>query len=240
MLNRFRSCLPSLRTFTCFATLALGLFPSSVSLAQEKPSEGKQLFNGKDLTGWEGIGKLWRVEEGAITGQTTADDPIKNNTFLVWKDGTLGDFELTLSTGSRGNSGIQYRSKLVDAEKFIVGGYQADIDSTMRYTGINYEERGRGIMAERGQVIQVTSAGEKKPIGTCGDPAALATKVDKEGWNRYRIIAKGNKLQHYINDVLMSELIDDQPEKGAKEGILALQLHAGPPMKIQFKNIVLK
>jgi len=231
-----RNCIQWL---ACSITACSLLFSSPISSAQDK--NGKELFNGKDLTGWEGLPKLWSVEDGAITGTTTAEEPLKNNTFLVWKGGTVGDFELTLEYRIQGgNSGIQYRSKLMDAEKFIVGGYQADIDSTMRYTGINYEEKGRGIMAERGQVIQVTSSGEKKVVGTCGDPAALASKVSKDGWNRYKIIAKGNKLQHYINDILMSELIDEQMEKGSKEGILAFQVHTGPAMKVQFKNILLK
>lgn len=231
-----RNCIQWL---ACSITACSLLFSSPISSAQDR--NGKELFNGKDLTGWEGLPKLWSVEEGAITGTTTAEEPLKNNTFLIWKGGTVGDFELTLEYRIQGgNSGIQYRSKVLDAEKFIVGGYQADIDSTMRYTGINYEEKGRGIMAERGQVIQVTSSGEKKVVGTCGDPAALASKVSKDGWNRYKIIAKGNKLQHYINDILMSELIDEQTEKGSKEGILAFQVHTGPAMKVQFKNILLK
>ncbi len=228
------------------ASIAIALFSILLvgpALGQEtKGSEkqGRSLFNGKDLTGWEGRPGLWTVEEGAITGVNPEKEPIDGNTFLVWKDGKVSDFTLTLEYRIQGgNSGIQYRSKLVDDKKFVVGGYQADIDSTMRFTGINYEERGRGIMAERGQIVQVTDQGEKKVIGSTGDSDALASKVDKDGWNRYRIEARGNKLQHYINDVLMSELVDDQATQAAKEGILALQLHAGPPMKVQFKNIVL-
>lgn len=209
--------------------------------AKKPDTKGKSLFNGKDLKGWEGRPGLWTVEDEAITGINPEKEPIDGNTFLVWKDGKVGDFTLTLEYRIQGgNSGIQYRSQLIDAEKFIVGGYQADIDSSMRFTGINYEERGRGIMAERGQIVRVTEQGDKKVIGSTGDADALASKVDAQGWNRYRIEARGNKVQHYINDLLMSELVDEQTAKAAKEGILALQLHAGPPMKIQFKNLILE
>ncbi len=224
----------------CLALCCLVQF-GQLADAQEKKPKADEIFNGKDLTGWEGDTTLWNVEDGAITGTTKADKPIAHNTFLIWKDGKLGDFELNLEYRIQGgNSGIQYRSKVHDAKKFIVGGYQADIDSTMRYTGINYEERGRGILAERGQIVTITASGEKKVVGSAGDADALAGKVDKNGWNRYKIVAQGNKVQHYINDTLMSEVVDEQKENAAAEGILALQLHAGEPMKIQFRKMQLQ
>lgn len=237
MIRRFSR---SSRMWTTAWTLLMVSLLLSPAMAQDKAA-AKSIFNGKDLSGWEGAAGLWSVEDGAITGKTTEADPIKNNTFLVWKDGKVGDFELTLEYRIQGgNSGIQYRSQLVDKEKFIVGGYQADIDSGARYTGINYEERGRGIMADRGQLVQVTAAGEKKVTGSSGDAGELIKKVKENDWNRYRIVAKGNKLQHYINDVLMSEVTDEESAKAAKEGILAFQLHAGPAMKVQFRNIQLR
>ncbi len=225
--------------------LSLVLSISSNTFAQQ--SGFKEIFNGKDLTGWKGNPKLWSVEDGAITGKTTAEDPIKFNTFLVWADGKLADFELELEYRLRagdeknagGNSGIQYRSKLVDEEKFIVGGYQADIDYSLRYSGINYEERGRGILAERGQRVTLEANGEKK-TESIGSAEELGKKVQKDEWNKYRVVAKGNKLSHYINDTLMSETIDNQAEKAAMEGILAFQIHQGPPMIIQFRNVRLK
>jgi hypothetical protein len=106
--------------------------------------------------------------------------------------------------------------------------------------GINYEERGRGIMAERGEIISVDKDGKKSRVGSTGDADALLGQIKFDGWNKYKIVARGNVLQHYINDVLMSELQDSEPGKSAAEGVLALQLHAGPPMKVQFKNIMLK
>lgn len=228
---------------------SLSLLSLGQTVSSQEPAKGKKLFDGTSLSGWSGITANWRVEDGAITGESTADAPLKNNTFLVYEK-KVSDFELTCEfkiTG--GNSGIQYRSKLIDAEKFIVGGYQADIDSQKdvtknSYMGINYEERGRGILVERGQIISIEAdgikaEGKKTLVGSTGDAAALRSKFDVDSWNTYRIVAKGNICQHYINGVLMSELQDNQADKRASEGIVALQLHTGAPMKVQFKNIVL-
>lgn len=231
----------------CFR-LILTVVATSLMFVQpaisQEAAKGKKLFDGSTLAGWSGVKANWRVEDGAITGESFADTPLKNNTFLVYEK-KFGDFELSCEfkiTG--GNSGIQYRSKLVDEEKFIVGGYQADIDSQAdatkgSYIGINYEERGRGIIVERGQIVSIEADGKKTRIGSTGDEAALRSKFNVKDWNSYRIVAKGNVCQHYINGVLMSELQDNQVEKRASEGIIALQLHAGPPMKVQFKNIVI-
>jgi len=198
------------------------------------------IFNGSDLTGWTGNADLWSVEDGSITGRTTAENPLKFNTFLIYDKGPVADFELRLDYKiSDGNSGIQYRSQILDADKFIVGGYQADIDATSKYTGINYEERGRGILAERGQRVTIATK-DSKTVEDFGDRAELAKKLDPDGWNHYRIVAKGNKLSHYINGALMSEVIDNQVDEAAKFGVLAFQVHQGPPMVVQFKNIRLK
>jgi len=224
--------------------LAVAVFctSSNVSQAQEKKGEAAavSLFDGKTLKGWSGLTANWSVQDGAITGENKADAPIPQNTFLVY-DNPVKDFELTLEFKiNGGNSGIQYRSKVFDKDKFVVGGYQADIDANKRYMGINYEERGRGILAERGEIIGVDAQGKKSRVGSAGDANALLSQIKWEDWNRYKIVAKGNVLQHYINDQLMSEVQDSEAAKAATEGVLALQLHAGPPMKVQFKNIMLK
>jgi hypothetical protein len=200
------------------------------------------LFNGADLSGWKGDSVHWSVEDGAITGKTTPETLLKgHNTFLVWTGGNPGDFELRLKFKIQGgNSGIQYRSKLLDPEKVIVGGYQGDIDSSGRYTGINYEEKGRGILAERGQKVEIDSEGKKNVVATLGDKDGLLKKVNPADWNEYVITARGNHLTHVINGATMSEVIDNQSNKAATSGILALQLHAGPAMTIQFKDIRLK
>lgn len=202
--------------------------------------EFKRIFDGKTMEGWNGNSELWSVEDGALTGVTTDKDPIKANTFLVW-DGTVSNFVLKLQFRSSvvGNSGIQYRSKLLDKDAFIVGGYQADIDPSMKFAGINYEEKGRGILTTRGKRATIDEKNEIKHE-EFGNADELAKKIKKEGWNQYRIVAKGRKLSHYINGELMSEVIDNSADKFAAKGILALQLHRGPAMKIQFKNIQLK
>ena len=212
------------------------------TFAQEKKADPSavSLFDGKTLQGWSGLSANWSVQDGAITGENKADAPVAQNTFLVYEK-PVKDFELTLEFKIvGGNSGIQYRSKVFDKDKFVVGGYQADIDSNKRYMGINYEERGRGIMAERGEIVSIDAQGKKSRVGSAGDADALLSQVKWEDWNRYKIVAKGNVLQHYINDQLMSEVQDSESAKSAAEGVLALQLHAGPPMKVQFKNIMLK
>jgi hypothetical protein len=200
----------------------------------------KSLFNGKDLAEWKGDMKRWSVEDGAITGRTTPETLLKYNTFLVWKGGEPADFELRLKYKIvGGNSGVQYRSKLIDPEKFIVSGYQADIDSKQQYTGMNYEERARAFLAQRGEKVEIADDG-KKNITKIGDRAELQKKVKNEDWNDYTIVAKGNHLTHIINGVVMSEVIDNQKDKAAKSGVIALQLHQGPPMTVQFKDIQLK
>ena len=204
--------------------------------AAEQP---RKLFNGKDLTGWDGNPKVWSVEEGVIVGRTTAESPLAENTFLIWRDGEPGDFLLRLKYRVvGGNSGVQYRSKVVDAGKWIVGGYQADIDSGPTYSGILYEERGRGILGPRGERTVVDADGKKKGE-RFADAAELQKSVRSEGWNDYVIEARGERLRHYLNGKLMSETTDSERDKRAQKGILALQAHRGPPMTVQFRDIEL-
>ncbi len=209
----------------------------------KKPGEKpvfEELFDGKTLDGWRGKEELWNVEDGAITGTTTDENPIKQNTFLIW-DGEVANFVLKLDfrISEQGNSGIQYRSKVIDEKEFVVGGYQADIDPTMKFAGINYEEKGRGILAQRGQRLTIGPDG-KKTVEQFGDKDELAKKIKNGEWNAYRIVAKGKRLSHYINGELMSEVIDHQKEKASEKGVVALQAHRGPAMKVQFKNIQLR
>jgi hypothetical protein len=197
------------------------------------------IFNGTSLEGWEGKPEFWSVQDGVIIGQTTAEKPTKGNTFLIWRQGTVDDFELEWKyriTG--GNSGIQYRSK--DLGDSVVGGYQGDFEAGPKFSGIMYEEKGRGILALRGERVTIAADGTKtmgEPIGKTED---LQQKIKQGDWNDYKIVARGPKLQHFINGQLMSETVDEEVSKRAAEGILALQLHAGPPMKIEVKDIRLK
>jgi hypothetical protein len=221
----------------------------------------KNLFNGKDLSGWEGMGEFWSVRDGAITGVTTKEHQPAANTFLVWK-GELKNFELRVHfrlTGQNekgwGNSGVQYRSHVIDPAAFIVGGYQADIDTTGQYAGMLYEERGRGILMKPGQKIRVgptvtaeKSEGKKKAkqktdvevVSTVTSTEQLAAAYKKGDWNELTIIANGNHLQHFMNGTLTADVTDTDAEKGAKSGVLALQLHKGEAMTIEFKDVRLK
>jgi hypothetical protein len=219
-----------------------------LALASTAFAEDKNLFNGKDLTGWKGL-DFWSVQDGSIVGQTTKEHPTKGNTFLVWQGGEVADFELTFKyritdvngkSEGFGNSGVQYRSKVVEEKGFVVAGYQADFECGKSYSGILYEERGRGILAQRGQKT-VIKEGSKKPevTGEVGKSAEIQAKIKPADWNEYRIVAQGGHLQHFINGVQTID-VTDETAVGAKKGILALQLHAGAPMKVEFKDLVLK
>ena len=233
---------PRLRQIPTLIVLSLAVFTfSNVGSADDKKEEGfESIFDGKSLKNWDGNPDFWRVEERTITGQTTKDKPTKGNTFIIWRGGELGDFELKLEYRMvGGNSGIQYRSFEVKDNKWVIGGYQADFEAGTTYSGINYGERtGRGILAGRGTHTSYDSDG-KKTEKRFGDSAELQKKIKHEDWNKYHIIAKGNHCIHKINGVKMSELTDNDKRRLTK-GLLALQLHAGPPMKVQFRNIRVK
>jgi hypothetical protein len=237
---------------TILPFIALTIFAAPFVRAQEK-----EMFNGKDLTGWEGVPELWSVQDGAITGKTTKEVPAKENTFLVWKGGDVSDFEMTfkfkLVPGDEkgfANSGVQYRSTVVKPEYFVVAGYQADMEAGKTYSGILYEEKRRGILAKRGEKVVITNV-EKDPsnpksknfkievTGSVGDSNEIEASIKKGDWNDYKIVAKGNHLQQWINGHQTIDVTDETME-GAKSGVLALQLHAGPPMMAQFKDMKIK
>ena len=237
LLHRF-PCRASRRVVVCVVAAAVAW--SSGFVGADEP--GVSLFNGTSLAGWEGKPEFWRVENGVIVGETTAENLTKDNTFLIWRQGLVDDFELTLAyriTGTpKANSGIQYRSK--DLGDFVVGGYQADFEAGPTYSGIIYEERGRGILCQRGERVTIAADGTKVAGEPIGDTAELQKAIKQGDWNEYRIVARGSKLQHFINGQLMSETLDEQADKRAMQGVLALQLHVGPPMKVEFKDIRLK
>lgn len=225
-------------TFLATASLALAADPVSI-------------FDGKTLDGWDGDPKFWTVEDGAITGTTTADNPTKGNTFIIWKGGKPGDFELTFEYRIEGgNSGMQYRSFRTSdkADSWVVGGYQADFDAGKQWAGTNYGERFRGILAKRGESV-VLSADQtsdkkdaiKRDVTPIADAGTLAESIeDYPEWNKFRIVARGFTFEHYINGVLMSVLEDKDEANRRADGIIAFQLHAGPPMKVQARSFQLK
>ena len=223
--------------------LAVGLLASASAIAAD--AGFKQLFNGKDLTGWNGNPKLWSAKDGVIQGQTTKENPTQGNTFLIYTNGEVADFELRFSYKIEGgNSGVQYRSKVVNPEKWVVGGYQGDFEAGKRYSGILYDEAGvaggRGIMAERGESVVWGEYCKKQVVGSVGKSDDIQAKIKADDWNEYVIIARGNQLMHQINGMKTVEVTDNCEAKRLKKGVLALQLHAGPPMTVQFKNIRIK
>lgn len=214
--------------------------------APPEPKDMKVIFNGKDLSGWDGDPKLWSVKDGAIRGETTPQKKARGNTFLIWQGGKTKDFELRLSfrCNATNNSGIQYRSKR-DANKSIwrVRGYQHEIRNQNKLpsvSGFIYDEGGlaggRGRTCMVGEKAICGEDGKKKVIGTLitAEEYAKLFKLDK--WNDVIIIAKGHHIQHYMNGRLVLDFTDHHP-KSLTDGVLALQLHAGKPMWVEFKDI---
>jgi sugar phosphate isomerase/epimerase len=209
------------------------------------------IFNGKDLTDWDGDPRFWSVKDGVIRGETTLENPTKGNTFCIWRGGRLEDFELKLKFRIRnGNSGIQYRSK--EFAPWRITGYQAEVENKQGKVGFLYHEGGRGWLVDVGDLMHIDDQGEKKVISNVNDQKALidAGYYTDQGWNEYHIIARGNQVIHYLNGFKTIELIDDdrvtnpddpKDRKGSiREGVLALQIHAGPPMLVEFKDIRVK
>jgi hypothetical protein len=224
----------------CVAMVAVVFGWSAGTVKAEDPPEGfKAMFNGKDLTGWEGNKDFWSVEDGAITGQATKEKPTKGNTFLLWKGGEPGDFELRIKFKLLAhNSGVQYRSKAT--ADYVMSGYQADMDYGNSYTGYLYEERGRGILVKRGTKIVVQPDGKKETLAQTADEKDILKSIKKDDWNEYVIICQGNHVVQKLNGLTTVDLTDNQEGKRALSGLIGLQLHAGQPMKVQFKDIYLK
>ena len=258
MVKAGRWCCGSLALLALAATAGTGR--KAAAAAVEEPGF-RSLFNGKDLTGWDGLPGVWSVEDGAITGRNRAEAPLEGNTFLIWKEGTVGDFTLRLrfrfqpvagAAMAKANSGVQYRSQVIDPAKRVVGGYQADMDGGGKYVGMLYEERGRGILALPTQKVRLSPQAGKPgeptqvKIDVLGvtaseaDRAALTAAVARGEWMDLTLIVEGRLLRHYVNGKQTAEIVDDDDAHRAASGVLALQVHAGEPMMVQFKEIRLK
>lgn len=227
------------RSMCMIHKVLLSLVVSSLAVAGEPVI---QLFDGKSLAGWEGDPVYWRVEDGSIVGEVTPKTLLERNSFLIWRGGTVDDFELVVEyrVSAEGNSGINYRSIETPEVKWSLTGYQADIEGGPRWTGQNYEERGRKFLALRGQSVVLRPGEKPKVVTSLGTPEELQKKVLREDWNTYRIIAKGNEVRHFVNGVLMSEIEDLDPAHRRLSGLLGVQVHVGPPMKIEYRKIELR
>lgn len=227
---------------TCLAFPSALLADDLKPTAPEEPKDMKQLFT-KDLEGWDGDTRLWSFKDGVVKGETTKENPTQGNTFLVWKGGTLEDFELRLSFRIKGgNSGVQYRSKVLPVKegamnKWVVSGYQAEVEDTPGKVGFLYHERGRGYLCNVGEKVEIGADAKPKVVGKLGDKDAIGKTYKKSDWNDYVIIGKGNRLVHYLNGYQTVDCTDNDPKNRAPSGVLALQIHAGPPMVVEFKNV---
>jgi len=239
------------------AVLAFVLGFGLAAAAGEAADEGfVPIFNGKDLTGWDGKADFWSAQDGCIVGETTKEKPTRGNTFCIWKgndqvkDGILKDFEMRVSFKLRnGNSGIQYRSQ--DCGNNVVRGYQAEVENTKGKVGFLYHEGGRGWLVNVGEKMIIHEDGKKEIVGKPGDKMELTKDYKSGDWNHYRIICQGNHIQQFLNGVQTVDLVDSQlnpidvvkgrdEKKGSLSGIFALQIHAGAPMRVEFKDIKLK
>ena len=213
-------------------------------MAQVAPLEEsgfQSIFDGKSLAGWDGDPGFWKVENGIIVGQTAKDHQPKQNTFLIWRGGSPADFELKLQFKLTGfNSGIQFRSIELPDIKWAMKGYQADMDGEQQYTGQIYEERGRGFLAMRGQITYIPDGKKPGVLGSLGDAKELKNVIKSEDWNDLDILARGNTIVQLINGRVTSMLIDDDTAGRRMDGLIGIQIHLGPPMKIEARNIRLK
>jgi hypothetical protein len=245
--------LTMIRIVSLAAVATLAFHAVAADAPQAAPAETadmKRIFNGKDLSGWEGDSRLWSVKDGAIHGETTPENAAKGNTFLIWKDGTTKDFELRLSfrCNASNNSGIQYRSKKIDAKpeeknQWRLRGYQHEIRNESKLpnvSGFIYDEGGkRGRICLAGEKA-VWADGKKQVQGSLIDAAGYQALFKLDQWNDVVIIAKGNRIRHYLNGTLTLDFTDNDPALALLDGRLGLQLHAGKPMWAEFKDLRIK
>jgi hypothetical protein len=263
---------------TALAALALAIGSTAAQQAQggaaaaqgrggQMPAGAKPL-NFEDRTGfqpifdgtmknWDGDPAIWKAEGNVLVGTTTAENPLKENTFVIWRGGEPADFELKVEYRmSATNSGVQFRSVHLPqgtpspapnnpdgkiAGKWVLKGYQADIDFANQFTGMIYEERGRGFLMQRGQAIEIGPDAVSRQIAnleTSADELKALIKVND--WNSIHLIARGNMITNIVNGHMTAFVIDDDPKGRAMKGLLGFQIHVGPPMKIEFRNIFLK
>jgi len=200
------------------------------------------IFDGKTFNGWKADTSVWHIENGCFVGEVTASKQIQTNSFLIYTSSQAGDFEFKakFKISKGGNSGINYRSEELATIPYALKGYQADIDGENVYTGQNYEERGRGFLAMRGQNAIINNSKDAFIIKPISNSDSLKSKIIVDDWNEIHLIVKGNNMQHYINGILMSETTDNDATSSKSTGLIGLQVHVSKEMKVTYKNIQLK
>jgi hypothetical protein len=234
------------------ALAAQGRGPAIDPLVADDRAGFEPIFDGASLKGWDGDPAFWKAENGSIVGETTAQNPLKENTFLIWRGGEPRDFELKLQFRMNStNSGVQIRSAHVPPGtvmgdravegKWVLKGYQADIDFDNRWTGQVYEERGRGFLATRGLAVNVPESGRPRIIGNLQQsPDELKALIKVNDWNQLHLIARGNTIIQILNGAVTSVVVDDDAKNRAASGLIGFQVHTGAPMRVEFRNVWLK
>ena len=220
----------------------------------------KSIFNGENLEGWNGDKTYWSVKEGVLVGEVTPETILKRNSFVIYEKEQPINFELKLEyrISESGNSGVNYRSEKIKNKPFALRGYQSDIDGKNKYTGQNYEEKKRTTLAYIGEKVVVDTMPDSIPltnirknvkrncwqtrnvVALLGDIKELKTSIKDNDWNTMHLIVKDNRMQHFVNGVLMSDVADLDAKNRSNKGFIGVQVHVGPPMKVEYKNIFLK
>jgi hypothetical protein len=200
------------------------------------------IFDGETFNGWKADTSVWHIENGCFVGEVTPSKQIQTNSFLIYTNSQAGDFEFKaqFKISNGGNSGVNYRSEELADIPYALKGYQADIDGENVYTGQNYEERGRGFLAMRGQNAVINNSTDPFIIKSIGNSDSLKSKIIVDDWNEIHLIVKGNNMKHYINGILMSETTDNDSSNSKLSGLIGLQVHVSKEMKVAYKNIQLK
>jgi hypothetical protein len=227
-------------------TMSMILSLSCESAISNKPLKDTTIFitmfDGKTFNGWKADTSVWHIENGCFVGEVTPTKQIQTNSFLIYTKSQAGDFEFKaqFKISNGGNSGVNYRSEELTDIPYALKGYQADIDGENVYTGQNYEERGRGFLAMRGQNAVINNSTDPFIIKSIGNSDSLKSKIIVDDWNEIHLIVKGNNMKHYINGILMSETTDNDSSNSKLSGLIGLQVHVSKEMKVAYKNIQIK
>lgn len=250
---------PSIIALICIFFICFSSCKNKVE-SKDKEQAFQSIFNGKNLEGWSGDSTYWSVKDGVLVGEVTPETILKQNSFVIYEKEQPANFELKLDyrISTSGNSGVNYRSKKIKNKPFALRGYQSDIDGKNKYTGQNYEEKKRTTLAYMNEQVLIEEMPDSIPLTNIrknvkrncwqtrkvvryiGDKEEMKSHIKNNDWNTMHIIVKDNKMKHYVNRILMSEVIDLDTKNRSNKGFIGVQVHTGPPMKVEYKNIFLK